>query len=119
MSHQEPKPPPQETLARLAAVREALVEAANRVPPERRREPFLGGWDLVDLIAHLIGWDRTNLEAIDDFLAGHLPAFYDTYDPGWASFNATLVARHRREDWMRSSPPGGNPLPTSRLGSAA
>lgn len=98
MSNPEPTSP-QEALARLAAVREALVEAANRVPPERRRKPFLGDWDLVDVIAHLIGWDRTNLEAIDDFLAGRLPAFYDAYDPGWASFNATLVARHRRGDW--------------------
>jgi len=90
---------PQETIARLAAVRGALLEAADGVAPERRREPFLGAWDLMDLLAHLIGWDRTNVEAIDDFLAGRLPAFYDAYDPGWASFNAALVARHRPEGW--------------------
>ena len=69
------------------------------MPAERRDEPFIGVWDLKDLLAHLVGWDRTNLEALHDFLAGRRPAFYDRYDPGWSAYNAELVARNRLEDF--------------------
>jgi DinB superfamily len=69
------------------------------VPTERRDEPFVGVWDLKELLAHLVGWDRTNLDALHDFLAGRRPAFYDRYDPGWSAYNAELVARYRIDDF--------------------
>ncbi len=69
------------------------------MPTERRDEPFVGVWDLKDLLAHLVGWDRTNLDALRDFLSGRRPAFYDRYDPGWTAYNAELVARYRIDDF--------------------
>jgi hypothetical protein len=47
----------------------------------------------------LIGWDHTNVEALRDILAGSRPAFYARFDPGWAAFNAELVARFEINDW--------------------
>ncbi len=69
------------------------------MPAARRDEPFVGVWDLKDLLAHLVGWDRTNLDALNDFLAGRRTAFYDRYDPGWTAYNAELVARYRLDDF--------------------
>ncbi|HWC30857.1 MAG TPA: DinB family protein, partial [Dehalococcoidia bacterium] len=51
------------------------------------------------VIAHTVGWDYTNVEAIPDFAAGRLPAFFARYDADWGSINAELVARYRVEDW--------------------
>lgn len=50
-------------------------------------------------MAHLIGWDRTNIEALESFQCGELPAFYAHYEPDWATYNAMLVRRYGREDW--------------------
>ena len=75
------------------------------MPAELRDTPFVGHWDLKDVIAHTVGWDYTNVEALPDFAAGRLPAFFERYDPDWAACNAELVARYRLEDWdalMRS-----------------
>ncbi len=33
---------------------------------------------------------------IEAIRAGRLPAFYAAYDPDWRTFNAGLVARHKR-----------------------
>jgi hypothetical protein len=87
------------------ATRKALVAAVESVPPELRDVPFVGDWDVRDVIAHTIGWDYTNVAALPDFAAGRLPAFFDRYDPDWAAVNADLVARYRLDDWgalMRS-----------------
>ncbi|HWC30619.1 MAG TPA: DinB family protein [Dehalococcoidia bacterium] len=81
------------------ATRASLIAAATAVPPERRDVPFVGHWDLQDVIAHTVGWDYTNVEAIPDFAAGRLPAFFARYDADWGSINAELVACYRVEDW--------------------
>jgi hypothetical protein len=87
------------------ATREALVAAVESVPPELRDVPFVGDWDVRDVIAHTVGWDYTNVAALPDFAAGRLPAFFDRYDPDWAAVNAELVAHYCLDDWsalMRS-----------------
>jgi hypothetical protein len=86
-------------LAAFNATREALIEAASSVPAKLRDVAFVGSWDLKDVIAHTIGWDYTNVEALPDFVAGRLPAFFERYNKDWASINAELVARCRVEDW--------------------
>jgi hypothetical protein len=82
----------------FVSTRRRIVAASLRVPAGLRDEPFVGVWGLKDLLAHLVGWDRTNLDAIHDFLAGRRPAFYDRYDPGWTAYNAELLGRHRVDD---------------------
>ena len=60
-----------------------------------RDVPFLGVWSAHDIVAHLVGWDYANLEAIETIRAGRLPAFYAAYDPDWRTYNAGLVALHK------------------------
>jgi hypothetical protein len=48
-------------------------------------------------LAHLIGWDFTNLEAAKAVLAGQLSAFYAHHDKDWRTYNAELVKRYNRE----------------------
>jgi hypothetical protein len=54
---------------------------------------------VVDLIAHLVGWDFTNLAAAKDIQAGKLPEFYAHYDKDWKTYNAGLVAKYKRDEF--------------------
>jgi DinB superfamily len=86
-------------IAEFKRVRELLIAAAVAVPASLRSEPFVGKWDLKDVLAHSVGWDYTNIEALPDFRAGRLPAFFDRFNADWAAINAGLVARFRLDDW--------------------
>ena len=61
-------------------VRECILQEAAQVKPELVDQPFLGSWDILKFLAHLRGWDFTNLEAAKDILKGKLPDFYARYD---------------------------------------
>ena len=80
----------------LKEARSALLAAATALPPPARDTRFLGGWSAHDIVAHLVGWDAANLEAIRAIVQGHLPAFYAHYDADWRAFNAELVTQHKR-----------------------
>lgn len=84
-----------ELLTGLQQVRRQLLAAAAAVPLEQQNTPFLGTWSVNDLVAHLAGWDYTNLDAIRAILTGRLPDFYNRYDTDWHTYNAELVARHK------------------------
>ena len=47
------------------------------------------------LIVHLVGWDYTNILAIEALRSRQLPAFYAYRDPDWRSYNASLVAEYK------------------------
>jgi hypothetical protein len=79
--------------------RESLLRAADAVAPDLRTMPFVGHWNLMDVLTHLVGWDYTNVSAIDELLAGKTPAFYGHYDRGWVSYNQQLLDRYGAEDW--------------------
>lgn len=85
-----------ELLIALRQVRRELLAVASSIPAAKQETPFLGVWSVNDLVAHLAGWDYANLAAIDAVLAGRLPYFYDRFDSDWRTFNAELVARHKR-----------------------
>jgi hypothetical protein len=51
------------------------------------------------MLAHLAGWDDTNIEAAKELLVGELPTFYEHSDKDWASYNAKLVAEYRRDEY--------------------
>ena len=86
----------QELAAGLEEARRALLAAATALPQADREIPFLGTWSAHDIVAHLAGWDAANLEAIRAVVQGRLPAFYAAYDSDWRTFNAGLVAQHKR-----------------------
>jgi len=86
-----------ELITSLVSARRCVLEASMVVPAERLDENFLGSWSLKDLLAHLVGWDFTNLRAVQEILAGQVPTFFQYYDKDWHSYNATLVAQYKRE----------------------
>lgn len=94
----DPENAKSEILRALTEVRIRILKAASEFPPEKQDEAFLGFWSIKDLLAHLIGWDHTNLEASQSILAGELPAFYSSHDRDWASYNAQLVAKYKKDD---------------------
>ena len=86
-------------IADMVDTRAKILEAAKTVPPTLRTEVFLGYWSLLDLLAHLAGWDDANRQAVDAVRAGQLPAFYEYAERDWHSFNAKLVAEYRLDDF--------------------
>jgi hypothetical protein len=84
-----------ETLVQdLGEARRAVIELARSLPGDRQYQVFLGVWSPADLIAHLIGWDYTNMVAIAQIQSGELPAFYAHRDRDWKTYNAYLVERY-------------------------
>ena len=78
----------------LADVRERILAASTMLPRKSRGLVFLGSWTVRDLLAHLVGWDHTNLRSTEEVLRGRLPSFYRHADRDWQSYNATLVSRY-------------------------
>ena len=88
----------EQLIADLVDTRSKLLAAATSLPALQQDQVFLGVWSVKDLLAHLVGWDYANLEAVKAILASRLPAFYAHYDRDWRNFNARLVAEHKRDD---------------------
>lgn len=88
----------QEVIAQLAAAHQRIIGAASSLPPEKQELVFLGAWSITDLLAHLVGWDFANIEAMEAIQAGRLPGFYGHHDPDWRTFNSQLVAQYRCDD---------------------
>jgi hypothetical protein len=87
-------------ISALTQARRKILHVAYTLPPEKRDEVFLGVWSARQLLAHLVGWDYTNIAATKSILTGELPEFYSRRDRDWASYNAFLVARHKTEDYQ-------------------
>ena len=88
-----------EFISSLLTTRAAILHAAAQLSPEAQDTVFLGVWSVVDLIAHLVGWDFTNLAAAQDIQAGKLPEFYTHYDKDWKTYNGELVAKYKRDEF--------------------
>lgn len=87
-------------IAELVAARRNLIDLVTTLSPEQREEVFLGEWSVKELIAHLIGWDRTYVAAVQDLRASELPGFYAAYDEDWQSYNRNLVQEYLKGDWQ-------------------
>jgi hypothetical protein len=83
----------------LITVRSEIVDAVQSLPLEKQSQVFLGSWDIKDLLAHLVGWDYTNIQMARQVQNNQLPDFYDYYDRDWRSYNAELVSRYRVDDF--------------------
>ena len=86
-------------ISALTQARRKILKVAHTLPSDKRGEVFLGVWSARDLLAHLVGWDYTNVEATKSILSGELPEFYSQHDRDWASYNALLVESHKTEDY--------------------
>ena len=83
----------------LIEVRRKILDAVAALSPAQHAPIFLGSWSVKDLLAHLVGWDVTNLKAIKAVRAGKLPDFYAYADRDWKTYNARLVARYKKNDF--------------------
>jgi hypothetical protein len=92
-----PEAKKQHLIADLVGAREEVLAAAMALPGEEQDTPFLGTWSAHDIVAHLVGWDYANLEAVEAIRTGRLPAFYDHYDRDWRTFNAGLVEQYKQK----------------------
>jgi hypothetical protein len=86
----------QQLIADLVAARREVLGAAMALRGADRDARFLGTWSAHDIVAHLVGWDDANREAIDAVRSRRLPAVYAHYDHDWRTFNAGLVEQHKR-----------------------
>ena len=80
----------------LKAMRESILAEALKLPPEAQTKIFLGTWTVMDLLAHLAGWDNANLQGANAILDGLLPEFYEHSDHDWKLYNAMLVAVYKK-----------------------
>jgi uncharacterized damage-inducible protein DinB len=84
----------------LVKARRKILDAAGLLSPAQQDEVSLGVWSVKDLLAHLAGWDYTNLKAVQEILAGQKPSFWEYHDRDWQSYNARLVAEYKRDDFV-------------------
>lgn len=86
-------------IAELVETRRKILDAASSLPSERQDEVFLGLWSVKDLLAHLVGWDFTNIEAVKEMLVAKVPKFYAYHDRDWRTYNARLVAEYKKDNY--------------------
>lgn len=94
LSHEEKK---SKLLNQMRDVRGRILAKVRKVPAKHADRVFLGTWNIKDVLAHLAGWDKTNLDAAKSILKGELPAFYAHHDRDWATYNTRLVKEYKRE----------------------
>ena len=87
----------QEMINSLVAARRLILDAARSLTSEHVEVVFLGNWNLSDLVAHLVGWDYTNLQAVQEILAGQAPGFFQFYDKDWQTYNRKLAETYKRQ----------------------
>lgn len=78
--------------------RSLILASARLFTDENAGEAFVGSWGILEILAHLKGWDLANLASAKDILLGKVPDFYGEYDRDWASYNAKLVASFKQPD---------------------
>ncbi len=83
-------------ISELQRVRSELLREVATLSRKERDTVFLGIWSVRDMLAHLAGWDYTNIDAIKSVMAGELPSFYEQKDRDWQTYNAMLVKKYGR-----------------------
>jgi len=80
----------------LQKARSGILTEVAALSPKECNTIFLGFWSVKDILAHLVGWDFANMDAVHSVLEGRLPAFYEHYDHDWQTFNALLVEKYKK-----------------------
>ncbi len=86
-----------ELIDNLVAARRLILDIVHGLTQAQAEQVFLGEWSVSDLVAHLVGWDYTNLQAVQEILAGRAPGFFQFYDKDWQTYNRTLVETYKRQ----------------------
>lgn len=86
-------------LSALMETRQHIIHQAGEISAKDRDRVFLGIWSVRDLLAHLVGWDHTNLDAVNAVMSRTLPAFYEYHDHDWKTYNSMLVTKYKRNSF--------------------
>lgn len=89
----------EQVLSGLLKTRQAILAEAANLSDEQQIQVFLGIWSIKDLLAHLIGWDSTNLKAVRSVLNGKVPDFYKHHGREWQEYNALLVKKYKKDSF--------------------
>jgi hypothetical protein len=89
----------EEIIQALVKTRQTILDKVSTLSKAERECVFLGTWSIKDLLAHMAGWDFTNLDAVGSVLAGRIPAFYDYRDRDWQTYNAILVEKYKKNSF--------------------
>jgi hypothetical protein len=89
-----------EILSTLVEARRKIIAELSKLSRAQQNQVFLGIWSVKDLLAHLIGWDNTNLQAVKRVLKGQLPSFYEHRDRDWQTYNTMLVKKHKKASFQ-------------------
>lgn len=87
-------------LSSLMETRQNILAEVSKLSDAQQGQVFLGIWSVKDLLAHFIGWDKTNLRAAKSVLKGEIPAFYEHRDRDWQSYNAMLVKQYKKDSFQ-------------------
>jgi len=90
----------EQILSRLIEVRQNIITEASKLSEAQQDQVFLGIWSIKDLLAHIIGWDYTNLEAAKSILQVQIPSFYEHRDKDWQTYNAMLVSKYKKDSFQ-------------------
>lgn len=90
----------EQILSSLIQARQKILSESVKLSNAQQNQVFLGIWSIKDLIAHLIGWDYTNLEAAKSIREGRVPTFYDHRDHDWQTYNAMLVKKYKKDSFQ-------------------
>jgi hypothetical protein len=93
----------QGVIDQLVEARKMILDAAATFSTEQQKIAFVGVWTINDLLAHLVGWDHANMEALTAIQAGQLPEFYAHHNREWDAFNAQLVAQHKGDNVLEQA----------------
>jgi hypothetical protein len=88
------------TLSALVAARQNILAEVAGLSSEQQNQIFLGIWSIKDLLAHLTGWDITNMEAVKSVLQSQVPSFYQYRDHDWQTYNAMLVSQYKQDSFQ-------------------
>lgn len=91
-----------DVVADVHRVRQAVIQLAESVPPNRRYEPRYHGWSLGAMLAHLYLTDRIALWQIGWALAGIHPPFSLKLLNVWNDATARLFQNRLTETTIRS-----------------
>jgi len=96
---QDPDERKTELIAGLQDVRERILALASTLSESNQEAVYLGIWSSKELLAHLAGWDETNLSAAREVLTGQIPSFYEHHNKDWSAYNARLVSKYGRDSF--------------------
>lgn len=84
-------------LNNLIQIRAEILRESRLFGPGEETIPFIGVWSLLDLLAHLAGWDITNIQAAQEIIEGKIPSFYAHQSKDWADYNALLLSKYGKD----------------------